>query len=140
MNSFIGLFWEIDDTVQYERFPLAEEIKKQGEPGYITHLISHSLLWAYEMKFKLNSDKDYDYYPRGRVNYNPVKKILEVDMDPCLHKDSLFKFALNLIFLKDEPAIFIPPKQDGHYSCYKCKSEVDYGKIYNNQKQKIQSP
>jgi len=109
MKSYIGLFWNVDDTMEYRRFPLADELVKQKGSNYIISPISHSQLWNDEIKAKCNSDKDYDYYSRGRVNYNAVKKIFEIDMDSCLHNDDLFLFVVRKVFkLNDKPTIIIP--------------------------------
>jgi hypothetical protein len=92
--------------MEYRRFSLAEELVKQKGSNYIISPISHSQLWNDEIKAKCKSDKGYDYYPRGRVSYNAVKKIFEIKMDSCLHNDDFFLFVVRKVFkLNDKPTI-----------------------------------
>jgi hypothetical protein len=140
---YVGLFWYIDDYMGYkgrvigriifERFDLEAEIDRAENTGsgFITPLISHSMIWASKVKEELGSDKDYTYYPRGRVNYNATKDIYELDMDSCLHGNTHFLCSLFYTFNLDEQKAKVIPanmtntsnanyKTEGHYWCHNC--------------------
>ena len=133
--GYIGIFWYIDDrdVVEYARFSLGDELAKptNASSPFISPAISHPMMWD-ESKVKFGPDKEYTYYPRGRVNYNVTKRIFEIDMDSCLHHNVKFLADLYGIFqLDSQQVLIVPPKEtnrhsanygkEGHYRCHMCE-------------------
>ncbi|MDR2572715.1 MAG: hypothetical protein LBD23_20805 [Oscillospiraceae bacterium] len=97
---------------------------------FITPNISHPMLWV-SVRSKLNkTDKSYDFYPRGRVNYNVKRDVFEIDMDACLHTPEFINKLSHAYLLDRRKIEIIQPKQtnknspnyanEGHYSCHLC--------------------
>jgi hypothetical protein len=132
--GYIGIFWYIDDRdeIEHMKFPLKDEMTKPANANspFITPEISHPMLWVVS-RLKLGIDKDYTYYPRGRVNYNINKGVFEIDMDVCLHNKYGFLRELYRVFqLENRNATIIAPMEtnkhggnsakEGHYRCHLC--------------------
>jgi hypothetical protein len=129
-SGYIGLFWYIDDEKKLISFKysLADEIQKQGS-SHITATVAHNLLWVKELS---EYKQTWNFYPRGRVNFNRSRDCFELDMDSCLHNEEMISLILN-DFQVDGNAVNIIPanktngvsktgKQEGHYSCYNCRA------------------
>jgi len=127
LTGFIGVFWYIDDkdVFKYIKYELAEEILKTDNAGsnYITPLVSHPLLWD-NIKKEIVSNERFDYYPRGRVNYNIKRNLYEIDMDDCLNTDEYAGKIRELFVLDKQNAVIVPNNsKNGHYSCHLCWTE-----------------
>jgi hypothetical protein len=137
----VGLFWYIDDTkiFEYRAFELNEEICKPANStsNFITPNISHPMLWKLETQKKLGTDKSYTYYPRGRANYNVKKNVFELDMDSCIHNESLIMKLCSIFQLERRRVVTNDPSKtnrvsqnasnEGHYTCHLCRGNKKGG-------------
>jgi len=130
-QSFIGLFWYNDDLQKLISFkyPLDDEIQKatDGSSPYITANVSHTVMWVMELT---EYNKSWNYYPRGRVNFNRNFDCFELDMDACLHNQEIISKIKSEFNLSEGSVNIIPPNKtnnvtktgrlEGHYTCHNC--------------------
>ena len=84
--------------------------------GYSGHYDFHEYLRpsdSLERRFKA---LDYDYYPRGRVVFFPVRNAVTLYVDPCLTTDDINQ--VKTLFSLEGQEIEI--MDDEHYRCAKC--------------------
>ena len=107
-ESSRGVFWIIDDKLF--AFPFIEDseygVAKSG------NTYNHEKLWSY-IKPK-GCNKAFDYYPRGRVEFNGKGKSI-IYMNPNID-ESFVKEIRTQFGLRDDPQIRYDHSE--HYKCY----------------------
>ena len=142
-NHNIGIFWYIPlfERLLSVDFNLYEEMQKpiNERTNFITAPTAHFLEWS----LIINSfnedeyhdcewviDKEYNYFPRGRINYLLDIDTFEIDMDGCLHNKEILDFIIESYHLTGEKTRIVAitetnkntqNKKEGHYSCYQCR-------------------
>ena len=103
-----GVFWIVEDELKAFVFDENAEygIAKSGKT------FNHKLLWGHVRPAKCA--KAFDYYPRGRVDYNSKGRPV-IYMNP--HVDEKYIRQIMQAFdLKEEPIVHIDGSD--HYKCY----------------------
>ena len=103
-----GVFWIVEGELKAYVFECGAEhgVAKSG----VT--FNHKLLWPHVKPAKCK--KDFDYYPRGRVDYNGKGRPV-IYMNPNIGNEYVEQIA-KAFELTEEPIV----KYDGseHYKCY----------------------
>lgn len=108
----ISTFWYYNGTFIGDDIPY-REAELYGD--FLQNPNDHIDLWD-SFKIILKSDKEYDYYPRGRVMMNTKIKKFIVVCDKCLLTNELKKEIL-YNFNLPKSTIF---ETDEHYKCKDC--------------------
>jgi hypothetical protein len=116
MNPSVGIYFVVKgqlllDSVELEHAePYGEALQYGGHNDY------HEAIRPESPAEKLFRHMPYDYFPRGRVVYFPIRNTFRVYYDKCLSKvdiQKVFKaFALDTVSTELEG--------DEHYKCAKC--------------------
>lgn len=103
-----GVFWIVEDELKAYVFEFGAEkgVAKSG----VT--FNHMLLWPHVKPAKCN--KEFDYYPRGRVDYNGKGRPV-IYMNPNIGEDYVEQIA-KAFELTDEPIVKYDCSE--HYKCY----------------------
>lgn len=112
----VGPFYVIDGEV----FPDTESIRDietnslGNKDSDETHYRYWKILKLLYPEFK---NKDYDYYPRGRVVYSNTEDIYKLFVDPCVSKSEINKIISELNLPKSKVKV---DQSDEHYHCSMC--------------------
>lgn len=123
----VGPFFVIDGVV----YPFTEDYRtaEGGYPGLsIGGSSVHYKSWrSIKALVPEARDKDYDYYPRGRVTYDVKKDTFNLYLDHCITADQIE----NIIDELNLPRSKTEVKYDEHYQCHMCNSSyVDITENY----------
>lgn len=107
-ESSRGVFWVIDDILYaYPFFDTATDgVAKSG------NTYNHKKLWEFVKPEGCN--KAFDYYPRGRVDFNGKGKPI-VYMNPNIGESYISDIMIQF-GLREQPAIHYDYSE--HYKCY----------------------
>lgn len=119
----VGIFWWIGNEPIMDTTPVREG-DKFGD--FIYHAEDHFNYWEKKISpnMPIARNKDYDYFPRGRVIYNAIEDVYYLYADRCIRKniDNIKKIA-HLMHLPVEKTKVLG---DRHYQCARCnKNYVD---------------
>lgn len=129
-----GIFWIIDDVL----VAFKEQVDTTGS---WSTTFEHKNIWEeIKNKYKVNNKcVQYDYFPRGRIMVNPVRKngLFEhydawIYIDNCINTvdivdDIKYEFNLtqcNLRYVGSDGGI-----TNNHYQCHNCKSKKEDGNV-----------
>ena len=103
-----GVFWIVEDELKAFVFDEGAEygIAKSGKT------FNHKLLWEHVRPAKCS--KAFDYYPRGRVDYNGKGRPV-VYMSPHVGEEYVAQIA-EVFGLEEMPVVHIDGSE--HYKCY----------------------
>lgn len=108
-----GVFWLIDDEIF--AFPFYDGVKDGISKSGLT--LNHKRLWN-AMKsnnaIKLNNNLTYNYYPRGRVDFDNKNRPV-VYMNPNIGQEYIAKIQKEF-GLRETPRIIYDNSE--HYKCY----------------------
>ena len=117
----VGIIYFINGELYIDGTPV-REAEHYGE--FLIHSKDHYTYWEEELSSSrspihlLAKNKDYDYYPRGRVVYNTVGDRIFVYLDRCIINDEeSVKKILSMMHL---PKTKSEISGDEHYQCAKC--------------------
>ena len=112
----VGIYFKMPEGFLIDAVPV-DAGEAYGEAvGHSGHYDFHANLRPtepLEMRFKAH---DYDYYPRGRVVFFPVRKTFVIYVDPCLTQEDIEQVQ-ELFGLNGQVVEFA---EDDHYRCAKC--------------------
>ncbi|MCR5615386.1 MAG: hypothetical protein K6F45_04400 [Saccharofermentans sp.] len=103
-----GIFWIVEDELKAFVFEEGAEcgVAKSGKT------FNHKLLWEHVRPAKCN--RAFDYYPRGRVDYNGKGRPV-VYMSPHVGDEYVAQIA-KVFGLSEAPVVHIDGSE--HYKCY----------------------
>lgn len=128
LSPKIGLFYvingivygDMNDVRDIEPSPLGLKDSNNTHYGY----------WKFHMKSYYPEYRrlDYDYFPRGRIIYNPKSDEYVVYMDKCLDNEKSKDLIIDEFNLPRDKTRF---DSDEHYQCHSCNEEyVDVSENY----------
>lgn len=112
----VGIYWCVDNVIVGdavtvdEAEPYGEALQHGGHYDYWLRLRPST---SAEKKLKCHA---YDYYPRGRLIFFPMRKAVRLYIDSCLDNDNLNE-ALDFFEHGD---FDIEIEKDEHYCCAGC--------------------
>lgn len=115
----VGIFWLINNELYFDGTPI-REAESYGD--FLVHTEDHFNYWEDHLSSKnspiylLAKNKDYDYYPRGRVVYSIKDDKYYVYVDKCIKEDKIKEIVKLMHFPKDKVKIL----NDHHYQCSVC--------------------
>jgi len=116
MTPMIGIYFVVKGHVLHDSVVL-EQAEPYGEAlQYGGHNDYHEDLRPQSPIERLFKSMPYDYFPRGRVVYFPIRNTFRVYFDRCLSEAEIQKvieaFALSSVSIELE--------RDEHYKCAQC--------------------
>lgn len=111
-EPFVALFFVVDGQILLHKCRL-ENAEHYAEMRNYPR--SHMDVW--ERHYKLKYNKDFDFYPRGRVIYDMRKDEFKIFYDTCCAKQA-FKIRM---MLGNRTCIL---KDDSNYNCSICRNHI----------------
>ena len=117
----VGLFWYDDDKKEWIT-DMVDLSKVKNDIGYDNYRNQHRVVWS-------RRDKNYKYYPRGRVNYQSlgigIRGIFHISLDPCLNNTKCIEKIKELFWINKSPTVLDNSKTKTHsssryYQCHNC--------------------
>jgi len=115
-KPYLSVFWYIDGVFHGSDDDLkGNSVENYGD--YLNIGEDHYNIWPSYMVL-LNTDVDYDFYPRGRIVFNTKIRKFKVVADPCIIDSKDIRDALLENYNLPITTIF---EKDEHYSCSNCR-------------------
>lgn len=116
MNPMVGIYFVVKGHILSESVEL-EHAEPYGEAlQYGGHSDYHETLKPQTPIERLFKSMPYDYFPRGRVVYFPVRTTFRVYFDTCLSDAVIQKIFV--VFALSSASIEL--ESDEHYKCAQC--------------------
>lgn len=117
MNSKVGIFWFVENTLVYKAQNAID--LKADQLGFIDSPLQHQVEWEENNIYQLFGltlfNSDYYNFPRGRVIFNTKLNTSYVYLDKKLFKKYIVKEIKANFYLLDRKVKFFT---DPHYHCF----------------------
>lgn len=111
-KEFVGIFFYCEKELELFSLSL-EDAEDYGE--FCIYPYSHDEIW--EKYLRVKYERDYDYYPRGRIVFSKKEKRFWIYSDKCIPLHEIEKMGSMLgefVILQDE-----------HYVCHQCSAYLE---------------